>query len=169
VKKLGITMLVVPLVLLAAACGGGDDGPPPKPVYPDFIDISADLTLSGANYVRGNLSECAGAGAYADVVKGAPVLVSNKVGKPLVVGAIAYGVGTNVYRNRLDQCTFRLRVPHTPRAMTYQLTIGRQKPIAVSFLGLVRSRGTASFALPPRTAATTTTTPLPAFAPEPAG
>jgi hypothetical protein len=159
VKKLGIAMLVL---LLTAACrGGGEAKPPARPVYPDYINISADLTLSGATYVRGNLSECAGAGPYADVVKGAPVLVSNREGRPLALGRVAYGVGTNVYRNRLDQCTFRMRIPRTPRAMVYAISVGRQKPFPVSFLHLLGSRGTAAFALPRKVVTTTTTVTFP--------
>ncbi len=159
-KKLGIGMLVVPLVLLMAACGGGDE-PPPKPVYPAFIDVQGDLTLKGENYVRGNLSDCAGAGPYADLVKGAPVLMSNMLGKPLAIGTIQYGVGTNVYRSRLDQCTFRFRVPGVPRSVEYQIIVGSQEPRTASFHALYTQKGGIGWELPVPTTTTTSTFPLP--------
>ena len=159
-KKLGIGMLVVPLVLLMAACGGGDS-PPPAPVYPDFMNVQGDLTLKGQSYVRGNLSDCAGAGPYADLNKGAPVLVSSRRGKPLAIGKIVYGVGTNVFRNRLDQCTFRLRVARVPRVNEYRIGVGSQEPFTVSFVTLYRFRGVVAFTLPVPTTTTTSTFPLP--------
>ena len=135
-RKLATGISLVALVALLAACSGGD-GPPPKPVYPPFINIVGDLTVSGAQYVRGNLSDCAGAGRYADLVKGAPVTVSNRVGVPLAVGKITYGVGTNVYRNKLDQCTFRFVAPQVPHAAVYQVVIGQQAPVLRDFLTLL--------------------------------
>ena len=114
VKKLGVAVALVALVVLLAACGGGG-GKKLKPIYPAAINMSGDITLDGATFVRGNLSDCAGAGRFADLVKGAPVTVSNRAGEPLAVGAISYGIGTNVYQNKLDECTFRFHVPHVPR------------------------------------------------------
>ena len=154
-KKLGIGMLVGPLVLLMAACGGDESRP--RPVYPDFINVQGDLTLKGENYVRGNLSNCAGAGPYADLVKGAPVLVSNKVGKPLAIGTIQYGVGTNVYRSRLDECTFRWRVPAVPRGVQYQIIVGRQEPRPATYYSLYLQKGAIAWDLPVPTTTTTTT------------
>lgn len=154
--KLAAGVSLVVLVALLGACSGGNDAPP-KPIYPPFINISGDLTLNGATSVRGNISDCAGAARYADLAKKAPVTVSSASGVPLAVGAIAYAVGTNVYRNQLDQCTFRYNVFHVPRAGTYQITIGRQKPFLAKFLTLLHTRGVMNVELPPTTVPTTTT------------
>jgi hypothetical protein len=159
VKKLGVAVLAV-LPLLLAACGGGDE-PPPKPVYPATINIQGDVTVRGVNYVRGSLSECAGAGTFADVYKGGPVTVSNEVGRPLAIGKVEYGVGTNVYQNRLDECTFRFRVANVPRALAYQVRIGRQTPFVQSFDRIYRNGGGMQFTLPIRPATTTTSAVIP--------
>jgi hypothetical protein len=152
--------------MLLSGCflgGGGGDAKPKKPVYPHYINIQGDLTVNGRYYVRGNLSDCAGAGPFADIVRGAPVLVSDQVGRPLAVGRVAYGVGTNVYQNRLDQCVFRFRVPNVKRAPVYQIRVARQQPVFRSFYILWRYGGSTGFALPLPTTTTTTTIPLSAL------
>jgi hypothetical protein len=162
VKKLGVAVLAVLPVLLAACRGGGEE-PPPKPVYPATIQMVGDVTIRGANSVRGNLSDCAGAGTYADIYKGGPVTVSNQVGRPLAIGKVEYGLGTNVYQNRLDECTFRFRILSVPRAQSYQIVIGRQPPLLRSFLGVYASGGAVTATLP-ENVPTTTTAIVPATA-----
>lgn len=156
-KKLAAGVALVAFALPLGACGGDDT--PPKPVYPSVINIVGDLSLTGATLVRGNLSDCAGAARYADLVKGAPVTVSNQVGEPLALGKIQYTVGTNVYQNQLDQCTFRFAAYSVPRAASYQITIGQQGPFPAAFYNLVLSRGAIDLKLP-APPATTTTLPL---------
>jgi hypothetical protein len=165
VRNLGVALLLLVLVGLSAAglsaCGGGDDGPP-EIVYPEAINLRGEVILSGATNVRGGLSECVGAGAYADLFPGAPVVVNNEQGRPLTVGKITYGVGTNFYLNQLDQCTFKVELGRVPRADTFQLVISRQDPVAIPFLSLWRRRGEFSFNFPRPTTTTTTTTTAPA-------
>jgi hypothetical protein len=158
VRKLGL--LAMPLLLVLSGCflrDDGDDAAPRAPVYPAAINIQGDLTVNGASYVRGNLSDCAGAGPYADVIRGAPVLVTNQNKRPVAIGRVAYGIGTNVYRNRLDQCTFRFRVAAVPRQQSYYISVGRQQPQFITFPTLYRYAGTLQYSLPPRPRPTTTT------------
>ncbi len=160
-KKLGAAAALFALVVLLAACDSGG-GPPPKPVYPATINLSGDITLDGATFVRGNLSNCAGAGRFADLIAGAPVTVSNRAGQPLAVGSISYGIGTNVYQNHLDECTFRFHVLRVPRTSSYIIKVAQQAPVSRDFLSLYRYGGTLQFKLPPKVVTTTTTLPLPA-------
>jgi hypothetical protein len=157
VKKVAAGVAVVALGLSLGACGGDDS--PPKPVYPSIINITGDITLTGPTYVRGNLSDCAGAGVYADLAKGAPVTVSNEAGVPIAVGKVQYSVGTNVYQNQLDQCTLRYAAYAVPRAASYQVVVGQQAPVPARFYDLVVSRGRLDFKLP-APPSTTTTAPI---------
>jgi hypothetical protein len=154
VRKLATGISLVALVALLAACSG--DSAPPKPVYPATLNLHGDVTLNGPANVRGNISDCAGAGRYADLARRAPVTVSNQSGVPIAVGRILYSVGTNVYQNQLDQCTFRYAAYNVPRARSYQIVIGRQAPILAQFLDLVRTNGAVGLNLPPTTVPTTT-------------
>jgi hypothetical protein len=156
VKKLGVVALAVLPLLLTACNRGGDDTPPPT--LPATINIRGNVTVRGPNYVRGSLSECAGAGAYTDYYKGGVVTVSNRQGRPLAIGRIQYGVGTNVYQNRLDECTFNFFVPSVPRAGTYQIAVGRLAPMLTTFKGLLSRNGLFETIVP--TPTTSTTTPL---------
>jgi hypothetical protein len=161
VKKLAAGISLAALVMVLAACGG-NDAPPPKPVYPSYLNLRGELTINGAQYVRGNLADCAGAARYADLAKGAPVTVSSAAGIPLAVGKILYAVGTNVYQNRLDQCTFRFTVNNVPRSMKgYLLAVAAQPATPVAFLTLVASGGELSINLPTTTTTTSTTFPIP--------
>lgn len=148
-RKLAAGISLLALVALLPACSGG--GSKPKPVYPVALNIHGDLTLSGPANVRGNISECAGAAQYSDLAKDAPVTISNQAGVPLAVGKILYGVGTNVYQNQMDQCTFRYMAYNVPRSTSYQIVIGRQAPIPAQFLDLVKTNGALMVTLPPTT------------------
>lgn len=159
-RKLAAGISLVALIALLAACSGGSSKP--KPVYPAALNIHGDVTLNGPANVRGNISDCAGAAQYSDLAKDAPVTVSNEAGVPLAVGKISYGVGTNVYQNQMDQCTFRYQTFNVPRSRSYQIVIGRQAPIAAQFLDLVRTNGSLSVSLPPSAVPATTTTSRPA-------
>jgi hypothetical protein len=161
VKKLGVALLLVVAVGLATvgltACN--DDEGPPQIVYPKELTIRGEVILNGATNVRGGLAECVGAGAFADLYPGAPVIVNDTEGKPLAVGKITYGVGTNFYLNQLDQCTFKVQMGVVPFSETYQIVVSRQDPVSISFLPLWRQLGIFSFNLPRPVAPTTTTTP----------
>jgi hypothetical protein len=166
VKKLaaGVAMAALVVVLGAmvlGACSDDGDALPPKPIYPPTVNVTGNLTLGGEQYVRGNISDCAGAAQYADLLNGAPVTVSNTKGVPLAVGKITYSVGTNVFRNRLDECTFRFTVLNVPQDRTgYNLTIAGQPRYSYSFEYLFNARGQVSMVLPPKPPVTTTTLPL---------
>jgi hypothetical protein len=150
VKKLGFALLLLLVVGLGAvglsSCGGDDE--PPEIVYPEAITLRGEVILTGATNVRGGLSECVGAGPYADLYPGAPVVVTDGQGKPLTVGKITYGVGTNFYLNQLDQCTFKVELGSVPYAETFQIVVSRQDPVSIPFLSLWRRSGQFSFNFP---------------------
>jgi hypothetical protein len=87
--------------------------------------VRGDVRLSGSSNVTGDLSNCAGVGAFADVYKGANVVVTNQKGKPLAAGTITDGLGTNYFKEVLDECAFRIRVLNVPRAKSYFFVLGR--------------------------------------------
>ena len=125
------------------------------------MNLRGEIILNGNTNVRGGLAECVGAGAFADLYPGAPVVVSNTEGRPIVIGKIDFAVGTNFYLNQLDQCTFSVRLPNVPRMDNYQFTIGRQDPVPYVFADLYRYNGLFTFNFPrqkPAVATTTTTT-----------
>jgi hypothetical protein len=140
VRKLAVGLV---LVILAAACGGNDA--PAAPVIPASFTFKGDIRLSGAKYVSGELSECSGVGPYVDIYKGARVTVTNEVGKPIAIGTVAYGLGTNYYRDILDECTFRFYVPSVPRAKAYLVYVGRNSPHTLTLPGVVQSQGVFSY------------------------
>lgn len=155
-KKLGVVLLLLPALVLAG-CGSGDDAPP-APSLPATLNLRGEVILSGATNVRGGLSECVGAGAFADLYPGAPVIVNNAEGRPIIISKIEYAVGTNFYLNQLDQCTFSVRLANVPRLDSYQFVFGRQDPIPYTFADLYRLNGLFTFGFPRRAPATTTTT-----------
>ncbi len=135
-KKLTVAAFVV----LLAACGGG------KTVYekakvPKTITMVVDGKLSGAANVRGDLSKCVGIGKFADVVPGAKATVRNQNGKVLAVGVVRLGLGTDYFRDLLDQCDFRIAVYGVPRAKSYTIQVAGQTPQAFSRFGLVATNG----------------------------
>ena len=155
-KKLGGVLLLVLALALAGCNNGGDQTP--APTLPATLNLRGEIILTGNTNVRGGLSDCVGAGAYADLYAGAPVVVSNLKGRPIIIGKIEFGVGTNFYLNQLDQCTFGVRLSNVPRIDNYLFTIGRQDPVPYSFEALYKYRGLFTLGFPRRAAAVATTT-----------
>ena len=122
-KKVAIGLLLV----LLAACSSGSSAPA-KPRVPATFTFVGDVRLSGAKNLRGDLSSCAGAGQFMDVVKGARVTVTNRERKPIAVGGVTVGLGTNTYQGVMDECTFRVLVVNVPRAKGYFVIVGGQPP-----------------------------------------
>jgi hypothetical protein len=175
-NRVRVAALLAAVVLGAAACGGGNDAQLPTTTLPAVTNLRGEVILNGANFVRGNLADCAGAGPYADLVQNAPVLVNDPQGRPLAVGKILFAVGTNVYLNQLDQCTFKIEVQGIPRYTTYQIVVAQQKPFPATFFDIWTKQGQISWSLnrapgaptttttrTPGTSTTTTTTPAPSF------
>jgi hypothetical protein len=154
VKKLGGVLL---LVFALAGCNNGGDETP-APTLPAMLNLRGEIILNGKTNVRGGLSDCVGAGTFTDLYAGAPVVISNPAGRPLVIEKIEYGIGTNFYLNQLDQCTFSVRLRGVPRLDNYQLTVGRQDPVPFTFAEAWRYKGLFTIAFPRIAAAVTTTT-----------
>jgi hypothetical protein len=155
VKKVGAVALLG-LGGLLAACNSGGSATPPTTLLPPSVSFRGEVTVSGANNVRGSLSECAGAGRFADMAVGAPVTVTNPKGKALGIGKVQYAVGTNVYQGHLDQCTFRYFVVSVKTAKMFYVRVGQQKAVPVLASYLVANRYNFAYTLTP----TTTTPPL---------
>jgi len=133
-------MAFVLFVPLLAACNRGDSGPE-APVIPASFTFKGEVRLSGAGNVFGGLDNCAGVGRYADIHRGASVTVTNQIGKPIAIGEVSYGLGTNYYRDVLDECTFRLDVASVPRAKAYIVIIARGQPQPISLASIVATNG----------------------------
>jgi hypothetical protein len=142
-RSLAIGLVLVLLVAVAPACGG-DSGPKGPPIPATFM-FKGDVRLSGASYVYGDLANCSGLGPYADIYKGAFVTVTNQVGKPIAIGRVAYGLGTNYYQDVLDECTFRLDIFNVPRAKAYLVVVGRSVPAQFSLASVVATSGVLVF------------------------
>jgi hypothetical protein len=134
IGKLVMGALLALLVPLAACSSDGDAAD--KPVIPASFAFQVDVRLSGSANVRGNLSNCAGAGAFVDVFRGTQVVVANTKGVPLAMGRITTALGTNTFEGLLDECTFQFRIVGVPKAPGYFLLLGRQpiKPIPLSLV-----------------------------------
>ncbi len=142
-RKLASTVLVVLLVGLAAGCT--DNSGPAGPKIPATFLFRIDARLSGDRYLFGGLGVCTGVGQYADIHKGAWVTVTNQVGKPIAVGTVTIGVGTNYYEGALDECTFRLLVRNVPRAKAYLVILGREAPQPFTLAEVVDGAGVLAF------------------------
>jgi hypothetical protein len=161
-KRVRLAALLAVVVLVTAACNERSAKYlVTTTTWPATTNLRGELILNGANLVRGNLSDCAGAGPYADLVEDAPVLVNGADGRPLAVGKIFYAVGTNVYQNRLDQCTFKILVSGIPRQDTYQVIVGQQKPLPTTFFDIYARQGQVRWYLNPVPGSPTTTTTIP--------
>jgi hypothetical protein len=157
-NRVRVAALLAAVVLGAAACNGGGDAQLPTSTLPAITNLRGEVILNGANFVRGNLADCAGAGPYADLVTNAPVLVNDPQGRPLAVGKILFAVGTNVYLNQLDQCTFKIEVQGIPRYATYQIVVAQQKPFPATFFDIWTKQGQISWSLNRAPGSPTTTT-----------
>jgi hypothetical protein len=132
-------------VLLPVLAGCSNDPEVEKPAVPSKFYLHGDVRLSGSGNVTGDLANCSGVGPYADIYKGASVVVTDADGKPISRGAVTAGVGTNYYQNVLDECAFNIVVLNVPRTKKgYFIVIARQPahwvPVAgvILFNGLVR-------------------------------
>lgn len=122
-KKLTSGVLVMVFVVLGAACNRNEG--PQKPDIPAAFTFRGDVRLSGSKYVFGGLDNCAGVGPYSDIYTGAFVTVTNQVGKPIAIGKVEFGLGTNYYQDVLDECTFRIVVANVPQARAYYVVLAR--------------------------------------------
>jgi hypothetical protein len=128
------------LPLVFAACTS-DDPESETPPLPSSYTFNAEAKLSGAANVRGDLSNCTGAGQFADMYKTAPVTVTDVNLKPIAVGSLLDGLGTNVFQNVLDECTFRFVVRNVPSTGGYYVIVGRQRPKAVARITVQATNG----------------------------
>jgi hypothetical protein len=135
-KKLAI----IAAVALLAACNSGN-GTSARARIPKQFQFLGSYKISGVNNVGGDLSQCRGAGEFADVAVGTPVTVAKFTGKPIAVGHVEVGLGTNIYQSTLDECTFRFSVANVPRAKSYLITVGRHGPTAIPLATVVAGRG----------------------------
>lgn len=118
-----------------SACGGGAS-------EPKTIAFRGDVTLHGVTRVRGDLVRCVGVGPFADLKAGTKVSVTTPAGRTIAAGTIRYGLGTNLFEERLDECTFRFRVGKVPRVPSYLVKIGHLNPQPVTQDQVVLGRGT---------------------------
>jgi len=139
-RTLATGLVVVLLVPLLAACNRGNDGPK-APAIPASFDFKGEVRLSGEKNVFGGLDECAGVGSFADMYQGAYVTVTNEVGKPIAIGSVSYALGTNYYRDVLDECTFRIDVKDVPKAKAYLVYIARGRPQGFTLASIVATNG----------------------------
>jgi hypothetical protein len=142
----------VALILVLAGCNK-DEGPE-KPKIPAAFNIRGDVRLSGSQNVTGDLSNCAGVGAFVDVYKGNSVVVTDQDGKPLANGTITDGLGTNYYEEILDECSFRIRVANVPRAKSYFVVVARQRAHPITLAEVVAGDGYVRFDANPPTVRT---------------
>ena len=135
------TMTAVALVVLLAACssGGGTPKPPVDSGLPKTFTLEGDLSLYGANNLRGTFDDCAGAANYVDIYRTAVIVVTNEKGKPMWRGSITFSSGTDAFKGFLDQCVFRFNVPAVHRAKGYYLLVARQAPLFLSSAFIVAS------------------------------
>lgn len=158
-NKVGAALLLV-LSGLLVACSGGGGSATPTTTLPPTVVIKGNVAISGPRNVRGNLSDCVGVGPYADLRTGAPVTVTTPAGKPLGIGKIILGVGTNVYQDQLDQCTFRYIVLSVKTRRNYIVKVAQQRPLPVALTYLIATRGNFDINLTPTTTTTFPTNPL---------
>jgi hypothetical protein len=131
---------------LAVALAGCSKSPEvERPTIPASFVVRGDVRLSGPNNVTGDLSNCAGVGPYADLYKGANVVVTNQKGRPIARGTITDGLGTNYFEETLDECALRIRVPVVPRAKGYFFVLGRQAPHPITLAEMVAGNGSVRF------------------------
>jgi hypothetical protein len=139
-------------VLLPALAGCSNDPEVEKPAIPASFYVHGDLRLSGSRNVTGDLSNCAGVGPYADIYKGAVVVVTNQNGKPISRGAVTASVGTNYYQNVLDECAFNISVLNVPRVKRgYFIVLARQPAHWIPLSSMVVFNGLVRFDLNPPT------------------
>jgi hypothetical protein len=136
-------------VVLLAACN--KDDAPERPKIPASFNIRGDVRLSGSQNVTGDLSNCAGVGAYVDVYKGGNVVVTDQDGKPLANGTITDGIGTNYFEEILDECSFRIRVANVPRAAGYFVVVARQPAQPITLGEVIAGDGYVRFDANPPT------------------
>jgi hypothetical protein len=141
VKKLAVAVCVVLLVALLAGCETTNKTKVQKAAVPRTYNLIVDVRLSGAANVRGDISSCIGAGRFADIAPMAKVVVTDQNAKPIALGGIAYGIGTDYYRDVLDECSFRIFVTGVPKAKQYAIVVGRQRPVPFTRKGLIETNG----------------------------
>jgi hypothetical protein len=127
VKKVTIVAL---LVLLAACSSNGSATPKVK--YPAKFNLVGDVRLSGAVNVAGDVDDCSGRGAFANMHTDGPVTVFAMNGKKLASGTIKYGTGTDVFRGALVECTFHFIANAVPRKKSYLVSVGERPPQIVT-------------------------------------
>lgn len=140
-KKLVIGAL---LLVLAACSSGGGSSAAAKPKLPKIVDFQGEMRIQGPGNVQGDLSNCTGAGPYADVRRGSEISVTNAKGKPLATGLVAYGLGTNIYGSYLDECVFKFYVHNVPRASSFLLRVSKHPPMVVPLATVVATGGKVS-------------------------
>lgn len=125
--------MLVALAVVLAACSddGGGDATSEEEASKEFTMV-ADVRLSGSDNVTGDLAACSGVGRFVDLYRGALAIVTDETGKPIATGTVTNSLGTNYYREILDECSFRVRVGLVPRSKGYFLVIGRQYPRALA-------------------------------------
>ncbi len=142
---------VAGLVLTLALAGCSKSAEVEKPKIPATFTFNGDVRLSGSANLTGDLSNCVGVGRFVDLYQGAKVVVTNQKGRPLALGAITEGLGTNYFQDVLDECAFRVRVPDVPRARSYFIMLGRQPPKPLTLAEVVTGNGYVRFDANPPT------------------
>jgi hypothetical protein len=156
-RLLGVAGLGLALVL--AGCSKSPEVE--KAAIPKAFNFMGEVRLSGPENVTGDLANCSGVGRFVDMYKSANVVVTNQNGKPLALGTVIEGLGTNYFRDVLDECAFGIQVLNVPRAKGYFIVVGRQRAHPVTLAGVVATNGQIAYdANPPtvRVPGTPTTT-----------
>lgn len=125
------------LLLALLGCGARPDA------TPAIRSISANITLTDAGAFPGARGqECAGRGAYADLVDGSRVTIANSAATPL--GTARLGAGTVEDANT---CRFSFTARGIPEAAFYLVGIGKRTPLPFSWGELSQDGWTLNIAL----------------------